>query len=102
MATNDSRIERITNDVLASRQLPAECSTTFIHNNALTEVTLGDWAKSRNSKIRFLIDLSGGDDDYDQPQLCKEEARETLRWAAAALLHQTFAEARMSNGRRRG
>jgi AcrR family transcriptional regulator len=33
--------------------------------------------------------------------LSNNEARETLRWAAAALLRQAFAEARVSKGRRR-
>jgi hypothetical protein len=66
MATPDGRIAQLTRKVLAERKLPTGCSAILIHNNPLTEITLGNWAKNRYVSIRFWINSSGSDDTYDE------------------------------------
>jgi hypothetical protein len=87
MATIASRIERITKDVLASRQLTAECSAIL---NPLTVVTLEDWAKGRYSKIRFRIVSSSGDDDYDERQITDGIGHRKTRLPLPAGRHKVY------------
>jgi hypothetical protein len=75
MATHDTRIERLAQEILTERNLPTECDAIFDPHNTLTEVRLGAWASGMYKQTKFMIDTDGGNDSYDRALIIDALAR---------------------------